>query len=630
MSLPEAAVRRHTRRQLIETLAAAAWQYRWRTLVAVILLVAAKLSAVAVPVLLKRIVDTLGAPAGAVHPALPVALLAGYAVVRFSGTLCTELRDLLFARVTHSTLARLMLRAFAHLHGLSANFHVLRHTGAVTRDIDRGVASVGLLLNVALFTVLPTAVEIGAVLWVLVRNYDLLFSALIMATFVIYAVHTIIFTNRRAPHQRARNELESSANSRLVDSLLNYETVKSYTNERFEIERFAGLMERSVELGVRNQRALSLLHLGQGGIIGLGVAAVMLLAGRGVMAGSMSVGDLVLINACMIQLCLPLNSLGYLFREAADAIVNAERLFRLLGEKTEAGIAVTAEAPVAGTAGTDGAAEPAPLTWRGGEVRFEHVSFSYDGVRPVLADVSLVVPPGKTVAVVGSSGSGKSTLARLLMRFYELEGPGAGGRILIDGQDIRGTSHASLRSRIGVVPQDTVLFNDSIAHNIAYGRAGADRAAVVAAARGARVHDFISNLPEGYDTMVGERGLKLSGGEKQRIAIARALLKNAPLMIFDEATSALDTRSERAIQAELTRLAHNRTTLIIAHRLSTVVDADQIVVLDQGRVVERGTHAQLLGRPGLYRQLWSMQQQDLAGVGSSWRESDERRVSLMY
>jgi len=465
---------------------------------------------------------------------------------------------------------------------------------------------------------------------------------LIVATFLVYAVHMIIFTNRRAPHQRARNELDSSANSRLVDSLLNHETVKSYTNERFEIERFSQLMRRSVDIGERNQRALSQLHIGQGAIIATGVALVMLLAGRGVLAGSMSVGDLVLINACVIQLCLPLNSLGYLFREAADAIINAERLFRLLGEKTEG----PADAPAA-----DGAPRAQPLVWRGGEVRFEHIHFSYDGVRPVLADVSLVIPPGKTVAVVGSSGSGKSTLARLLLRFYELDGPGNSGHVLIDGQDIRGTAHGSLRAHIGIVPQDTVLFNDTIANNIAYGRAGADRAAVMAAARGARVHEFISGLPEGYETMVGERGLKLSGGEKQRIAIARALLKNAPVMIFDEATSALDTRSERAIQGELTRLARNRTTLVIAHRLSTVVDADQIIVLDQGRVIERGTHAQLLGRPGLYHQLWSLQQQDLAGAGSDWsrgegaggvggvgpegraggwRHSDERNPSLLY
>lgn len=618
--LPGNAAHRAARADVVKTLWKAVRQHQTRTLLAVALLVAAKLSAVAVPLLLKEIVDAFAA--GSTLARLPMLLLIGYAALRFSGTLLSEARDVLFARVTQSTLAEFSLRAFRHLHQLGPRFHVSRQTGAVTRDVERGVGAIGFLLNVTLFTFVPTLVEMLAVLVILLRGYSPWFSVMIILTFVSYAVYTSVFTERRARHQRACNELDSRTNSRLVDSLLNYETVKYYTNEKLEAQRFSELLQGSVEVSVRNQKALSLLHVGQSGIIGIGVAAVMLLSGNEVMSGRMSLGDLVLINALVIQLCLPLNALGFIFREARDAMINAERMFRILHEKPEA----NEFDPIV------------PLSLSRGEVRFENVDFGYDAGRQILWDVSFTIRPGGTVAVVGSSGSGKSTLARLLMRFYDLkkvesgDGPGGArgnahgsGKILIDGQDISAVAHRSLRGSIGIVPQETILFNDTIASNIAYGRLGASREEVIEAARGARVHDFITALPDQYETMVGERGVKLSGGEKQRISIARALLKNAPILIFDEATSALDTRAERAIQEELNRLAVNRTTLIIAHRLSTVVHADEILVMEQGRIVERGAHGELLRAQGVYARMWSMQQKEQA---EPVRDPQDQRSTL--
>ncbi|HSN32647.1 MAG TPA: ABC transporter transmembrane domain-containing protein [Ideonella sp.] len=589
---------------MIAGLWAAAWRDRRRTLLALVLLVAAKIAAVCVPLVLKAIVDRFSAPGGLAVDAgaggalaqarqmllmLPVFLLLGYALLRFAGTLFTELRDLVFARVTQRTVMAYAERTFGHLLALSPRFHVQRNTGSLIRDVERGTAGIGFLLGAGLFTIVPTLVEFVAVLVVMAAGYSLWFTLIIVVTFLVYATYTMLMTQRRALRQRAVNELDSNASGRLVDSLLNYETVKTYAREGYERERYAGVLAQWVEGGVANQRALSALHVGQSAIIAFGVAAVMLLAAEQTARGAMTVGDLVLVNNYIIQICLPLNALGFVFREAKDALVNTEKLFALLDVRAEI---------------EDAPAAPA-LVVRGGAVVFDHVDFGYEPGRQILFDVSLAIGAGQTVAVVGGSGSGKSTLARLLLRLYDV----AGGRVTVDGQDVRAVRLASLREAIGVVPQDTVLFNDTIAHNIGYGRSGAGMAEIIEAAKAAQVHEFILSLPAQYDTRVGERGLKLSGGEKQRIAIARAFLKNPPIMIFDEATSALDTRAERAIQGELDRIAEGRTALVIAHRLSTIVNADEIVVMDKGRIVERGRHEALLEQGGLYAQLWNLQRQ---------------------
>ncbi|HEV8314768.1 MAG TPA: ABC transporter transmembrane domain-containing protein [Burkholderiaceae bacterium] len=583
----------------------ALWRYRQRTLLALGLLVLAKISAVLVPLLLKLIIDSLSRPeslatpygsqAGPVPPGtptlvlVPVFLLLGYALLRFAGALFTELRDMLFARVTQRAVASFAERSFGHLLALNPRFHVQRNTGALIREVERGTAGVGFLLGPGLFTVVPTAVEVIAVLLVMASGYSLWFSLIIIATFFVYAGCTTTLTSRRALRQRQVNELDARATGHLADTLLNYETVKAHAREGFERERYAGVLDQWVEGSVRNQRTLSVLHLGQGAIIAAGVAAVMLLAGEQVVRGTMTVGDLVLVNSYLLQICLPLNALGFVFREGRDALASTEKLFALLERKPE----------------IEDRPDAAPLSVARGEVVFERVDFSYEPGHQILQDLSFIIPAGKTVAVVGGRGSGKSTLARLLLRLYDVQA----GRIAIDGQDVRSLKLATLREAIGVVPQDTVLFDDSIAFNIGYGRAGASLAEIIDAAKAAQVHEFILALPEGYDTRVGERGLKLSGGEKQRIAIARAFLKNPPIMIFDEATSALDTRAERAIQGELDRIALGRSTLMIAHRLSTIVDADQIIVMDKGRIVERGRHDELLAREGLYAQLWNLQRQ---------------------
>ncbi|MFA9441624.1 ATP-binding cassette domain-containing protein [Uliginosibacterium sp. sgz301328] len=569
------------------TLGAAIWRFRRRTLAAIGLVVLAKLSAVAVPMALKQIVDQFSAQNVALT--LPVFLLLGYAILRFFGTLFGELRDVIFARVVQTTVADFLVRAFTHLHDLGPRFHNQRQTGALTRDVERGTTGIGFLLGVALFTIVPTLIEMASVVVILAVAYSYLFTVIMVITFVVYAVFTVVFTQRRAVFQRAMNRLDSNANGRLVDSLLNYESVKFYVGETGEMERFRSIMNHWARTGVMNQRALSTLHIGQSAIIAVSVATIMLLAGQYVVRGSMTVGDLVLINAYVLQICLPLNSLGFIFREAKDATINAERLFGLLDQRPD----------VVEQAGT-----PA-LRVRAGHVRFENVVFAYEPDRPILHDVSFTIPAGKTVAVVGGSGSGKSTLARLLFRFYDV----GAGRITIDEQDVRSVSQASLRRAIGIVPQDTLLFNDTIGYNIAYGRPGASMAEVIDAARAAQIDELIRTLPQQYDTLVGERGVKLSGGERQRIAIARAILKNPPILVFDEATAALDTRSERAIQDELNRLAKNRSSLLIAHRLSTVVDADEILVMEHGYIVERGTHDALLAQSGVYAQMWRLQQQ---------------------
>ena len=566
------------------------WQvlarHRWRIAAAVVLLLVAKLATVAVPLLLKRIIDAFSQVS--LPAALPLYLLVGYALLRFSSTLFNEWRDLLFVRVTLGAVSAYAQKTFSHLHALGPRFHARRKLGSLLPDIDRGTSGIAFLLGVGLFTIVPTLVEIGLVLAIMLNRYAAGFAGIILVTFLVYAGFTLVFTARRVVYQRRVNKLDSTAKGRLADSLINYDTVKYFSGEAREAERFAAIMGDWRDAGVANQRALFTLHVGQSAVIAVGVAAIMVLAGQAVLARSMSVGDLVLINAYALQVCLPLNALGFVYREARDAWVNAERLFELLRERPE-----IADPPGA----------PALHATRG-EVVFEHVNFHYEAARPVLVDVSLRIAPGTTLAVVGRSGSGKSTLARLLLRYYDP----ASGRILVDGQDIRQRSAASVREALGVVPQETALFNDSIGNNIAYGRSGSTREEVIAACRAAHVHELIDSLPAKYDTPVGERGVNLSGGEKQRIAIARAVLKDPPILIFDEATSALDSDSEHAITQELDRLSRDRTTLVIAHRLSTIVNSHMIVVMDRGRIVEQGTHAELLRKKGTYARLWLLQQ----------------------
>ena len=564
---------------------------RSRVVVAMVLLVLAKVTNVYVPILYKHAVDALGEPA-AQAVAVPIALIVAYGAARVLAQAFGEVRDAIFAPVSQRAIRNLALEVFRHLHALSLRYHLERQTGGLSRVIERGTQGMEFLIRFTTFNILPTLFEIvrvGGILWSL---YDWRFMAVTLGAVTAYIAFSVVLSEWRIKFVRRMSDADTDANAKAIDSLLNYETVKYFGNEVHEARRFDVGRRRYETAAIRSSRTLSLLNVGQGAIISLGLVSVMSMAGHGVVDGTMTLGDFVAVNAFLIQLYVPLNMLGFAYREIRSALVNMEKMFGLLDVDAEIADRPGAPALVVG----------------GGEIVFDHVDFHYDKARPILHDVSFRVPAGKTVAIVGSSGAGKSTVSRILFRFYDV----ASGTVKIDGQDIREVQQASLRAAIGVVPQDTVLFNDTIYYNIAYGRPDASREEVEKAARLARIHDFIVALPQGYDATVGERGLKLSGGEKQRVAIARTILKNPRILLFDEATSALDTRTEQEIQHSLEEVSRGRTTVVIAHRLSTVINADEIVVLDRGRVVERGRHGDLLARSGLYADMWSRQQEAAA------------------
>jgi ATP-binding cassette subfamily B protein len=567
------------------------WQYKWRVLIALALMVGAKLANVSVPLLLKELIDAMSIRPGDPKVVLivPAALLLGYGALRLMTSAFTELRELVFAKATQGAARSIALQTFEHLHALSLRFHLARQTGGMTRDIERGVRGIESLISYSLYSIIPTLIEVGLVLTILAVKFDAWFAWITLCALGLYIFFTVRITEWRTQYRKQANESDSAAHTRAVDSLLNYETVKYFGNEAFEAQRYDDSLDRLRKARLKAQTSLSLLNTGQQLIIATALVAMLWRATQGVVDGRMTLGDLVMINAFMIQLYIPLNFLGVLYREIKQSLTDLDKMFVLMDRERE-----VADAPGA-----------LPLALNGApDVVFDHVSFAYEPDRPILQDISFEIPAGKTVAVVGPSGSGKSTLARLMFRFYDVQQ----GAIRMAGQNIQQVTQSSVRRALGIVPQDTVLFNDTVAYNIAYGRPGSSQAEIESAARAARIHDFIASTPQGYQTSVGERGLKLSGGEKQRVAIARTLLKDPPILVFDEATSALDSANERAIQAELASVAQNKTTLVIAHRLSTVVDAHEILVMEAGRIIERGNHTALLALQGRYASMWALQQ----------------------
>ena len=587
------------------------WDYKWRVLAALSFMLFAKLGNVGVPLLLKNLVDTMNIKPGniALGQALlvvPAALLLGYGLLRLSTSLFTELRELVFSKATEGASRKISLQVFRHLHALSLRFHLERQTGGMTRDIERGTRGVHSLISYSLYSIIPTLIEVTLVLSILAVKFDIWFAWITLAALACYITFTVTVTEWRTQFRKEMNELDSSAHSRAIDSLLNYETVKYFNNENFEANRYDENLAKYRKAAIKSQRTLSMLNSGQQLIIAVGLVAMLWRATQGVVDGRMTLGDLVMVNAFMIQLYIPLGFLGVIYREIKQSLTDLDKMFTLMEKEREIadepGALPLVFHPLASVAAAQKGMQSAPAL--DATVRFQNVSFAYDPARPILKNISFEIPSGKTVAVVGSSGAGKSTLARLLFRFYDVQA----GSITIAGQDIKHVTQASVRRAIGIVPQDTVLFNDTVEYNIAYGQTGATRQQVEDAAKAAHIHEFISHTPLGYNTMVGERGLKLSGGEKQRVAIARTLLKNPPVMIFDEATSALDSANERAIQGELKSAAQNKTTLVIAHRLSTVVDAYEILVMDAGQIAERGTHIELLALGQKYARMWTLQQ----------------------
>lgn len=569
-------------RQLLPYLSA----YKGRALLALLCLIFAKWANVSVPLVLKQIIDSFdGKPSQLL--VLPVSLLLAYGAFRLLSSLFNELRDTIFARVRYHAMRQLARRVMQHLHKLSLRFHLERKTGAISRDIERGTRSVSSLMNFMVFSTIPIIVEFSLVAFILLKNYDWIFTLVTFGTVFLYIAFTLLMTEWRMEHRHAMNRLDSEANTHAFDSLINYETVKYFNNEKLEQKRYDNILEQWEDVAVKSQSTMSMLNFGQGSIIALGVTVIMFLATSGVVKGNMSIGDLVMVNAFMLQLFIPLNALGIIYRQIKYTLADMDLVFKLLELQPEIEDATNAK----------------ELRIKGGEVHFDHVYFSYQDERKILHDINFTIPAGKTVAVVGFSGSGKSTLVRLLFRFYDT----IKGRILIDGQDVKTITQDSLRSAIGIVPQDTVLFNETILYNIQYGNLSANEDEVKQAAKMAHIYDFIESLPDGWNTMVGERGLKLSGGEKQRVAIARTILKNPPILLFDEATSSLDTATEQAIQKTLREISSNTTTLIIAHRLSTIVDADIILVMESGRIVERGSHQELIAKQGNYWKMWQLQ-----------------------
>lgn len=570
----------------IKSLLPYVWQFKRRVMAALACLVAAKVASVILPLFLKDIVDKLSLPGTVLM--LPVAALLGYGFARLASSVFGELRDALFARVTQGSIRRIAAQLFQHLFALSLRFHMQRQTGGLSRDIERGTKGIGFLLNFMVFNILPTLLEIGMVTAILLWRYDWRFAVVTLGTIAAYIMFTLLVTEKRMVYRRSMNDLDSKANSKAIDALINYETVKYFGNEGYELDRYDSNLGKWVDSAVKNQISLNFLNMGQGVIITVGITLLLWLSADGVVNNTMSVGDVVLVSAYLTQLYAPLNFLGFVYREIKHALADMERMFGLMEQGEEVADDLNAK----------------ELKTSQAAIHFKNVNFGYESNRQILFDVSFAIPAGKTLAVVGSSGAGKSTLSRLLFRFYDVDS----GVITVNDTDIRSLTQASLRHHIGIVPQDTVLFNDTILYNIAYGNTGASEHDIIAAAKAASIHDFVMGLPDGYQTQVGERGLKLSGGEKQRVAIARTVLKNPPILILDEATSALDTRTERAIQDELRQIAKDRTTLIIAHRLSTIVDADEIIVLDHGKVLERGSHRDLIAQSGRYAQMWALQQ----------------------